>query len=117
LRSSGSTRSRTAAIDLVGAPAAPADAGRRAVLAEDLAQGLPHSPVVTPAWAQAIERLHDVAPLARRRQLGQRRLDLGVVARGAPGLAALDLLALGAGSTLRMPPSSPPVSGEGSLSV
>ena len=53
----------------------------------------PHSPVVTPALAQAIEGRHDVAVFSGRgAQLPQRRRDRFLVARAAPGLEALDLL-------------------------
>ena len=49
----------------------------------------PHSPVVTPALAAAIEGAMMLAPLARRRaQVVERRRDRVLVARRAPGLAA-----------------------------
>ena len=55
----------------------------------------PHSPVVTPALAQRDRRLHDVAAfLGGALQIGERGLDGLVVALGAPGLEALDLLGL-----------------------
>ena len=56
----------------------------------------PHSPVVTPALAQAIEAGMMLRPSPRRAPASsaQGRRDRASVARGAPGLQALDLLRL-----------------------
>ena len=56
----------------------------------------PHSPVVTPALAHAIEAGMMLAPSARGAlERGERRRDGVVVARRAPGIEPLDLLGLG----------------------
>ena len=77
-----------------------------------------HSPVVTPARAAAIVAgMMFSSPGGHAAQLGQRGVDGRLVTRGAPGAHGLTLLGLDRGSTVRIPPSAPWSSGEGSVSV
>ena len=97
-----------------------ADAGRRAVLAERVAQRLRPLAGRHARAGGRDRRGHDVLVRLRRdaRELGERGVDGGLVALGAPALERLALLRpRPPGRRRRMPPSASAVSGEGSVSV
>ena len=76
----------------------------------------PHSPVVTPALAQAIEAGMMLAPLVRRAlELGERRGDR-LASRAARQAFSRSSWSRSASSDTVMIESMPPVSGEGSVS-